>query len=302
MTTHAESTARRRVIITPEGLALDMELGRVSGRAAAFFLDILILVLAGGLIIGSLHLIAIALNTDASALILSISMIIGFFLRNGYFLYFELYWQGATPGKKAVGLKVVSRDGGPLTTGAVFSRNLLRELEFFIPLSLLFAPQAVSTATPGWAYALTGLWAVIFLLMPLLNQDRARCGDLVAGTLVVTRPAAWLRMDAAEKGAGRKSAGEFLFTQEQLGMYGIRELQVLEEILRRGERGRAHRHLLRTVCDKITRKFAWNKKVPGSKVDAFLQAFYRAQRARLEHRLLMGERREKKRKGTLEKK
>jgi len=107
------------------------------------------------------------------------------------------------------------------------------------------------------------------------------------------------RRHAGKESGGKESAVSFSFTDEQLDMYGIRELQVLEEILRRNPRNPKTRRLQRTVCKRIRRKIAFSSPVPGLEVLPFLKAFYRAQRSRLEHRLLLRERREKKRQGRL---
>jgi hypothetical protein len=137
--------------------------------------------------------------------------------------------------------------------------------------------------------------------MPFFNRDRARCGDLVAGTLVVVKPEGVLLPDMAE-GAEIEAEGAdspYAFSGQQLGMYGIKELQVLEDILRRGAGDRERKKLIHTVTGKIVRKIGWQDPVPRKEEFAFLQAFYRAQRYHLEQRLLLGERREKKRKGRL---
>ena len=75
-------------------------------------------------------------------------------------------------------------------------------------------------------------------------------------------------------------------------MYGIRELQVLERVLRRAWDPKEH-EVLETVAETIRTKIGW----PGERVEAwaFLSSFYKAQRARLEHHMLFGDRRERKR-------
>ena len=78
-------------------------------------------------------------------------------------------------------------------------------------------------------------------------------------------------------------------------MYGIYELQVLEEVLRR--RGRVSRKPKRVVAEKIIDKIGWDGRVRDIDVEVFLNEFYTAQRARLEQKMLFGERRENKHSG-----
>ena len=66
-----------------------------------------------------------------------ILMLVFFFLRNFYFAAFELAWRGMTPGKRVFGLRVIDRGGGTLRADAIFARNLIREVEVFIPAMIL---------------------------------------------------------------------------------------------------------------------------------------------------------------------
>jgi hypothetical protein len=121
-------------------------------------------------------------------------------------------------------------------------------------------------------------------LLPLLNRDRLRVGDLVAGTVVVRTPATVLLEDLAVA----RAPAALAFTDEHLDVYGVYELQVLEGVLRRrGQPG--HEDAVRTVAGKIREKIGWSD--AGVAAEPFLEAFYGALRARLEKRLLFGKRR-----------
>jgi uncharacterized RDD family membrane protein YckC len=293
-----ERRARRLRLMTPEGVPLELRIASAGARLAAFGVDFLIMVAATVLAVAPLVLLS------GRGALVGLALVLSFVIWNGYFLYFELRWQGRSPGKRWLGLQVIARDGGSLGTGAVIARNLMRELELYLPLKLLLAPELVYGPAPGWAQLLASGWAFAFLLLPLMNRDRARVGDLVAGTLVVERPGARLLPDAAALRLGPVAPSSvlesFTFRDAQLDMYGIRELQVLEELLRReAEQGQPF-EILRAVCDRICLKIGWKTPVPDRQVLAFLQAFYRAQRQRLEHRMLLGERREQKKPGRLQ--
>ncbi len=71
-------------------------------------------------------------------------------------------------------------------------------------------------------------------------------------------------------------------------------MQILEDLLRRDDAGTLDPRLLAEVADKIKRKIAWPAEQWEVPVRPFLTAFYRAQRGRLEQRMLFGERRERK--------
>src|SRR3546814_12137383 len=93
-----------------------------------------------------------------SGVMLSIWMLGGFLLRNFWFIGFELGQRAATPGKRLMGIRVVARDGGRLTADAVVARNLIRELELFLPLTMIsrseerrVGKECVSTCRSRWS-------------------------------------------------------------------------------------------------------------------------------------------------------
>jgi len=296
--------ARIHVVQTPEGVSLPFVVAPAGDRASAFLFDMLLIVLATVVVWMAA---AFSLFLNLGALGLSVALLAGFLLWNFYFVWFEVHRGGLTPGKKRVDLRVISRDGGPLTAEAVIARNLMRNLEFYLPVMVLLAPGSLLPEAPGWGRLLAIVWLLVFALMPLFNQDRLRCGDLVAGTLVVKAPAAVLLSDLAaarpevKRPAHRASEPlppppreEFPFTREQLDIYGIHELQILEDLLRRDDNGTLDPRLLAEVADKIKRKISWPAEQWQVPARPFLTAFYRAQRGRLEQKLLFGERRERK--------
>jgi uncharacterized RDD family membrane protein YckC len=233
-----------------------------------------------------------------NGVVVGLVILISFLVRSFYFIYFELRWQGQTPGKRALGIRVIDRRGGYLRADSVFARNLLREVELFLPMTLLFLP---GEGSQGWFKLLTFVWVGIFLLLPFFNRDRLRAGDLVAGTWVIAAPKALLLRDvaagAALRGRGAAAADPaFPFTRAQLEVYGIYELQTLEEVLR--QRGPQSAETRQEVAKRIQRKIGWagpeNALDDPADAERFLEAFYAALRAHLETRLLFGERRESK--------
>jgi uncharacterized RDD family membrane protein YckC len=267
----------RRQIVTPEGVPVPIEIANYGGRLTAFMIDLTIwTLLTLAIYIPVLSLIG---RTGGSRIAISIALFIGFLIRNLYFVYFELAWRGATPGKRIVGLRVIDRSGGPLVASAVIARNLTREVEMFIPLGVLLFGQSGNRL--DWQELVVVAWVMFCLAIPALNRDRMRGGDLIAGTIVISLPKVALLDDLVERTL------KFTFTPAQLQAYGAFELQVLEELLRRPQ-SKESTQVLDEVCDKICRKIGWTGPVPRGDVTVFLRDFYTAERAFLEREQLYG--------------
>lgn len=297
-------TTRRLALQTPEEVPLTFELAPVGLRILSFGIDIFIVLLTVILIamlVNELILDNLWEASDATAEIgLAIANLAFFLIWNFYFITTELRWQGKTIGKRITGIRVIARDGGPLSADLVFARNLTRDLETLIPLLALANPSVIGLDAP-WLLALCWLWLAALLLMPLLNRYHARLGDLVAGTLVVMAPRERLLPDLVEheddevrSTAVLAEDSPYRFTPDQLDTYGIKELQILEDVLRRYP-DQIDRELVNTIADRIRAKIDWTAE-PGTPFEAyaFLRAFYAAQRAHLEHKMLFGQRRESK--------
>ena len=180
-----------------------------------------------------------------------------------------------------MGLRVVARDGARLTGPAVFARNAMREIEVFLPLSFLGARAAEGTADT-FLTIFSLLWSGTFLFFPLFNRDRLRLGDIIAGTWVVQTYRSKLSSDLV----GSAPAARRSFTDAALNLYGIYELQTLEEVLRNGQP-----EALATVARIIRQKAG----MPNEGDDyGFLSDYYAALCTRLETGLMVGRRRESK--------
>jgi uncharacterized RDD family membrane protein YckC len=275
-----EKTRReRRNIVTPEGVPIPVALADHSERFIAFALDWVIWTLL--LLAIYLPLLLVAGVGSFTLIAISIALFIGFVVRNIYFVYFEIAWRGATPGKRIVGIRVVDRAGGPLLPSAVIARNLTREVEMFLPLGILLSGGKSAGGGVDLMQLSIGVWLVFFAALPLINRDRMRGGDLIAGTMVIALPKLTLLSDLVER------AAQFTFTEQQLRAYGAFELQVLEELLRRPPTP-AGSVVLREVCDKICHRIGWTSEVPQNQLVIFLRDFYTAERAFLERAQLYG--------------
>lgn len=295
----AEASDRfARELVTPEGLPLRVRLATKGERVAAFLLDAVLVVLAWIVFGICSGLIGMATTPMIGMSLLALSM---FVVQFGYFPFFELRWNGATPGKRVSGIRVVDSRGGGLDFDAVLARNFLRYLELFVPLMLLFAGDSLLPGAGSLVFWASLIWVLGLGLYPFFDGDVRRVGDLVAGTLVVRVPKAELERDVGEARRKRRrrrgnrietvpEAGRYQFTREQLGHYGIYELQVLEDLLRAPPRDA--RQVANKVCRTIQRRIDWPEEQRDVDVGAFLRDFYRQQRDELERRMQFGERKE----------
>jgi uncharacterized membrane protein SpoIIM required for sporulation/uncharacterized RDD family membrane protein YckC len=167
------------VVETPEHVALDYEIDGIGSRAAAAFLDqaiVVALVVALSLVFVLTGIGATVLGPLAGAFMLGAAFTIWY----GYFIFFEAFRHGQTPGKRWLGLRVVSESGHAVTRSGAVLRNMLRIADFLPPPYL------------GGA------------LLVVLHPRGRRLGDIVGGTVVIRdRPAEVLRAhDEQDETAG----------------------------------------------------------------------------------------------------
>ncbi len=143
---------------TPENVVLDVELAGIGNRALALAIDYTILLVAA--VVGFAGFVLLALNVSESQRnwLAALATLVGFAVYGGYFIFFEALWQGQTPGKRFVHIRVVLEDGRPIGLPQAGLRALLRPLDDLVYLGALCI---------------------------LLNKREKRIGDWVAGTLVV---------------------------------------------------------------------------------------------------------------------
>jgi uncharacterized RDD family membrane protein YckC len=266
-----------RSLVTPEGVDLRVRLATVGERTIALIIDMAILV--GALIALTLGVgfALAAARVDAMNEVAAIIWMLGYFLlRNFYFTLMECGSRGATWGKRIMGLRVAARDGGALSADAVVARNAMRELELYLPLMFLISRAQEIGA---WIILFGAIWCGVFVLLPFFNRDRLRAGDMIAGTWVLKTPKQKLLPDLASE---QKRDERFAFTEAQLAVYGVKELQVLETVLRS-----ADSEVMAAVAERIRTKIEWQRTPIESDFD-FLNAYYAGLRRRLEQKLLFG--------------
>lgn len=292
----AKTRSAGDVLVPPEGVPLTFPVAGIGVRMAAQLTDILLTFLTAFALVVALLLLFRGLPFSFLGMLVSLLF---FFMRIPYYVLSELAWNGQTIGKRMMKIKVVAHDGGPLTTYALVVRNLMKEAEIFLPGTLVLGLS--SNAPIGSLIALA--WVIGVLLVPLLNKRRRRLGDIVAGTYVIHLPQPVMLPDIAKmtaKGAPRDGS-EFTFQSHQLDHYGAFELQTLEKVLRAFQNNRLRksaRESLFVIVDKIRTKIGYADPIPNDRAEAFLLAFYNAQRAHLEQRQLLGEKRANKHHAT----
>jgi uncharacterized RDD family membrane protein YckC len=155
---------------TAEAIAVRYDLAGIGSRFLALAIDLTLQVVAAFAFYLTIALLAAPLTgfLGANALgkawvVVSLSALslATFALFFGYFIAFELLWNGQTPGKRVLGIRVV-RDGGfPVDAGASILRNIVRVVEMGL-----------------------GFYAFSALVM-LVSPENKRGGDYAAGTIVV---------------------------------------------------------------------------------------------------------------------
>ena len=158
-------------IETPEQVELHFPIAGVGSRFLALSTDTLIQI---GVYLALALLFALTLaDTKAFRSLNAVSapaqkwMLAGFIFVNflmfwGYFSLFEALWNGQTPGKRLMKIRVIKDSGRSITLFEAMARNLLRIIDMMPPSTYL-----------------------VGVISMVCNKQQKRLGDLVAGTIVV---------------------------------------------------------------------------------------------------------------------
>lgn len=187
-----------------------------------------------------------------SGLYLSLIAIFLFLISFGYFIFFELFWNGQTPGKKIFGLKVRRLQGHPLDFFGALLRNILRVVDM---LPFLY---------------LAGLITAFF------HPSGRRIGDIVAGTIVIREsrrklPTPLRLSPEPDEDERRRQLGGVL----PLHIEG--KMQAIREFLRR--RGKfppsARERLARTLLNNIFPGIEERKNLVSGEAEIYLGVIHR---------------------------
>lgn len=176
-------------VVTPENIAFNYQVAGPFRRLLAFMLDLFIraAIALAVIIILTLFGIATAIaNAGLEDLMLAAGTMAFFFFNWFYMAAFEYWWNGTTPGKWLLNLRVTTDDGEPINIFQSAVRNLFRYVDMWPMVPLPFAAMRESFDGP---VVLTFLFA---LVVPIFNRRFQRIGDLIAGTMVVIEDRSWL--------------------------------------------------------------------------------------------------------------
>ena len=159
-------------IVTPENISFRYWLAGPSRRLPAYLIDVLIqvmVVVSAGRVLGCV-LGSVGLWGSFSGLFLVILFLVHWF----YGGMLEAVWNGQTPGKRAMRIRVVTMQGQPIRAWQAVLRNVLRAVD-----AMPLAPLALGMSELALPLFMVGFVAAS------LNDRFQRLGDLAAGTMVV---------------------------------------------------------------------------------------------------------------------
>jgi len=227
-------------IDTPENVTFGYDIAGIGSRFIGALIDSILI----GLLLLLLNVLlatalAYAVDNGAEAmfggdddpgwiagLVVAVYALLNFAVLWGYYIAFELRWDGRTPGKRVAGTQVVKVDGAPAGFTEVAIRNLVRTVDF-LPI----------------AYA-------IGVITMFLNRQSRRLGDFAAGTLVIKQRNA-IRLEslgAASPRAPDAGAEHALRQFPNLRQLSAADYQVVRDALARHDQGNLTPHLMHRLA------------------------------------------------------
>jgi uncharacterized RDD family membrane protein YckC len=235
-------------IDTPENVAFDYEVAGIGSRFLAALVDTLLIIVLQIIVNLTLFLLADALFADTldwesglQTWLFAVFGLMAFAFLWGYYVFFEMIWNGQSPGKRWAGLRVIRTDGTPITFSESLIRNLVRLIDF-LPV-----------------YYGIGVVAMF------INQQSRRLGDLAAGTLVVhDRATVTLESLVASPTSLAFDPVSYAGSDLPIERLTSQDIQMAEEFLRR-------QHQLSNplaVASRIARALLERMDVPASQTGA----------------------------------
>jgi uncharacterized RDD family membrane protein YckC len=245
-------------ISTPENVDLHLELAGLGNRILACVLDTLVSLLLNTVITIGLLFVWFSLKqmsvpsgvlAATSTYLLMLGITANFIVIFGYFLFFEGFWHGQTPGKRIVQIRVVEQNGQPITWSSAIVRNLIRIVD-----------QSV---------------LLMGLVSMFIDKNERRIGDFAAGTMVI-------RERTPESSAIHITSvpdSNTFSAQLDVGRITPDEYDLLMTFLKRREKIKAARS---TVADQLSDYFKQKlgeENYSGTS-ESFLESIYTAYKSR----------------------
>jgi uncharacterized RDD family membrane protein YckC len=244
----------RLSIDTPENVTFGYRVAGIGSRFLAALVDSLLIVALQAVVILLVILVsALVLSIEGSSLSDFVESensamawlaaglgLLAFAFFWGYYIFFELLWNGQSPGKRWVGLRVIRADGAPITLAESIIRNLIRLVDF-LP-------------------AYYGIGVVTMFV----NSQSRRLGDLAAGTVVVYDKAAISLASLASQPTVAQTPSTFGESQLPVERLTSQDMEMAEDFIRRRDQltNRA------TLAPRLAQALAQRMSLPESAFDA----------------------------------
>jgi len=245
-------------IQTPESIELEFTLAGIGNRALALLIDYIILNLSllsllilTFFVVYSLAFdnVVLGFDLDSQWVIAGMALVI-YGLYVGYFVGFETLWQGQTPGKRLVKIRVIRDNAQPIGLFQATLRSLLRPVDDILFIGFLFI---------------------------LLGEKEKRLGDWLANTLVVQaeNPNTVTRLNIPQ---GSQTLAQQLLAREDISRILPDDFAIVREYLQRRSKMKiaARTKLATQIAEKVKEILGMEERPLKVDVDHFLEAVYLA--------------------------
>jgi uncharacterized RDD family membrane protein YckC len=253
-------------IDTPENVIFGYDVAGIGSRFLAGLVDGMLTLILQTIVLFTIYVGLITLLNDLGNMdenvvlaIIGIVLLIEFGIYWGYYIFFEVAWNGQSPGKRWVGLRVIRGDGTPIGLSESIIRNLMRIIDF-LPV-----------------YYGLGIIVMFF------NRQSRRLGDLVADTLVIHDHMVNLKklVEDGNMVLGAASLNPIEATADgmPIGRLTNQEIQMAEDFLRRRENLPNHINLAYVILKALYTRMGINDPLPQAfEVEDKIVAIVRATR------------------------
>jgi uncharacterized RDD family membrane protein YckC len=224
------------LIDTPENVLLNAEIAGFGSRCMAALIDYTILIIVLVMVTLLFARAAVSRQSD-DTWTLAVFALIQFGIITFYHLFFEFLWNGQSPGKRLLGLRVIQANGMPMTTSGVIIRNLVRLFDF-LPV----------------CYG-------IGLIVLFVTKHTQRLGDLAASTIVI-RDRQQIKLDSLKEDFSvqyqhiSRSAPVPNGIQQSIGALNENDRREVVSFLRRRQEMRHSAYVVGLLAQRIAARMA----------------------------------------------